>query len=91
MTAERAPPTGWTLETERTVHDEFMGREYTTVLYRQERTGRAVYIHEVIDGENVWRYTVHCSGQHGELGTAADVEAAKRIALGFMNDAVADA
>jgi hypothetical protein len=87
MTSERSPPTGWALETERTIYDELMGRDYTTVLYRQEHTGRAVYIHEVIDGENVWEYTVHRSGRDGDLGTTDDLEAAKQIAFAFMNDA----
>ena len=88
MTSERSPPTGWTLETERTTYDELMGRDYTTVLYRQEHTGRAVYIHEVIDGENVWEYTVHRSGRDGDLGATADLETAKQIAFAFMNDPV---
>jgi hypothetical protein len=76
------------LETERTTYDELMGRDYTTVLYRQEHTGRAVYIHEVIDGENVWEYTVHRSGRDGDLGATADLETAKQIAFAFMNDPV---
>ena len=69
--------------------DALMGRDYTTVLYRQEQTRRAVYIHEVIDGENVWRYTVHHSGRDGDLGTTTDLETAKEIAFAFMNDSVA--
>ena len=88
MTSEQNLPTGWVLETERTTHDEVMGRDYTTVLYRQEHTRRAVYIHEVIDGENVWEYTVHRSGRDGDLGTTADLETAKQIAFAFMNDSV---
>jgi hypothetical protein len=88
MISERSPPAGWTLETERTTHDELMGRDYTTVLYRQEDSRSAVYIHEVIDGENVWKYTVHRSGRDGDLGAAADLETAKEIAFAFMNDAV---
>ncbi|WP_251330290.1 hypothetical protein [Haloplanus pelagicus] len=91
MTAERNPPRGWELETERTTYDELMGRDYTTVLYRQEDTRNAVYIHEVINGDNVWAYAVHRSGRDGNLGTAADLEAAKRIAFAFMNDPVASA
>ena len=51
MTSERDLPSGWVLETGRTTHDEFMGREYTTVLYRQEHTRGAVYINEINDGE----------------------------------------
>jgi len=77
------------LETERTTHDEFMGRDYTTVLYRQEHTRSAVYINEVIDGRNVWEYHVHHSGRDGDLGTAADLETAKGMAFAFMNDSVA--
>ena len=91
MTSERRPPTGWKLETERTTHDELMGRDYTTVLYRQEDTRSAVYINEVIDGDNVWEYIVHRSGRDGDLGTAADLETAKGIAFAFMNDSVASA
>jgi hypothetical protein len=90
VTAERSLPTDWTLETERTTHDELMGRDYTTVLYRQEDTGRAVYINEVIDGDNVWEYAIHRSGVGGDLGTAADLESAKGIAFAFMNDADGD-
>ncbi|MFD1684845.1 hypothetical protein [Halobellus litoreus] len=89
MTSERNPPTGWVLETERTTHDELMGRDYTTVLYRQEHSRKAVYINEVIDGRNVWEYNVHHSGRDGDLGTAADLETAKQIAYVFMSDSVA--
>lgn len=91
MISERTPPTGWVLETEQTTYDELMGREYTTVLYRQEDTRGAVYIHEVIDGDNVWEYAVHRSGRGGDLGTADDLEAAKQIAFAFMNDSAASA
>ncbi|MFD1687486.1 hypothetical protein [Halobellus litoreus] len=79
------------LETERTIYDELIGRDYTTVLYRQEDTRSAVYINEVIDGDNVWEYIVHRSGRDGDLGTAADLEAAKEVAFAFMNDPVASA
>jgi hypothetical protein len=74
------------LETDRTTHDEIMGRNYTTVLYRQEHTRSAVYINQIIDGRNVWAYYVHHSGRDGDLGTAADLETAKQIAHAFMND-----
>jgi hypothetical protein len=80
---------GWVLEAERTTYDELMGRDYTTVLYRREDTRSAVYINEVIDGDNVWEYIVHRSGRDGDLGTAADLETAKGIAFAFMNDSVA--
>jgi len=90
MTSERNPPTGWVLETERTTHDELMGRDYTTVLYRQEHTRSAVYINEIIDAENVWKYTVHHSGRDGDLGTTADLETAKQVAFAFMNESVAN-
>nr|WP_305149300.1 hypothetical protein [Halobellus litoreus] len=79
------------METERTIYDELIGRDYTTVLYRQEDTRSAVYINEVIDGDNVWEYIVHRSGRDGDLGTAADLEAAKEVAFAFMNDPVASA
>jgi hypothetical protein len=88
MSSERNPPTGWVLETERTTHDEFTGRDYTTVLYRQEHTRSAVYINEVIDGRNIWEYYVHHSGRDGDLGRVADLETAKQIAYTFMNDSV---
>mgnify|MGYP006298560997 CR=1 FL=1 len=88
MTSEQDLPSGWALETERTTHDEFMGREYTTVLYRQEHTRGAVYINEVIDGDNVWKYNVHHSGQDGDLGPAVDLERAKQMAFAFMNESV---
>jgi hypothetical protein len=91
MTPERGLPAEWTLESERTTHDELMGREYTTVLYRQEHTGGAVYINEVVDGENVWRYSVHHSGRDGDIGVADDLEAAKELALAFMNESAASA
>jgi hypothetical protein len=91
MTSKQNPPEDWTLETERTTHDELMGRDYTTVLYRQEHTRDAVYINEVVDGENVWQYSVHHSGRDGDIGVADDLEAAKRMALAFMNEPVADA
>ncbi|WP_435345751.1 hypothetical protein [Haloarchaeobius sp. HRN-SO-5] len=89
MNSEEDIPEGWVLETEQTTHDEFIGRDYTTVLYRQKHTRSAVYIHEVIDGGNVWEYSVHHSGRDGDLGTAADLETAKEIAFAYMNDAVA--
>ena len=91
MTFERTPPTGWILETEQTIHDGFSGRDDTTVLYRQEHTGETVYIDELIAGRNVWEYKVHHSGSDGQLGTAADLEAAKQIAYLFMNDSAATA
>ncbi|WP_424009268.1 hypothetical protein [Haloferax denitrificans] len=89
MTSEENLPADWVLETEQTAHNEFMGRNYTTVLYRQEHTRSAVYINEVIDGRNVWEYNVHHSGRDGDLGTAADLETAKQIAFAFMNDSSA--
>jgi hypothetical protein len=89
MTSERNLPTDWALEAERTRYDELMGRNYTTVLYRQEGTRNAVYINEVIDGSNVWEYAVHRSGRDGDLGTAADLETAKEIAFAFMEESVA--
>ena len=89
MTSEENLPADWVLEAERTTHDEFMGRDYTTVLYRQEHTRRAVFINEIIDGENIWRYYVHHSGRDGDLGTATDLETAKQMAAAFMNDSVA--
>jgi hypothetical protein len=84
-------PNGWSVETEQTIYDEFMGRAYTTVRYRQEHTGDAVYITEVIDGGNVWSYGVHHSGHDGDLGTAEDLETAKELAVAFMNESVASA
>lgn len=86
MTPNDDLPTDWVVETEQTTHDELMGRDYTTVLYRQEHTRKAVYINEVIDGRNVWEYDVHHSGRDGDLGTAADLETAKQIAYAFMNE-----
>ena len=88
MTSEQNLPVGWVLETERTTHDEVMGRDYTTVRYRQEHTRSAVYINEVIDGENVWKYSVHHSGRDGDLGTAVDLETAKEMAFAFMSESV---
>ncbi|EMA43637.1 hypothetical protein [Halococcus saccharolyticus] len=89
MSTEENLPEDWMLETEQTTHDELMGRDYTTVLYRQEHTRSAVYINEVIDGANVWEYNVHHSGRDSDLGTAADLETAKQIAFEFMNDSAA--
>lgn len=89
MNSEKDIPGDWSLETEQTIHDEFVGRDYTTVIYRQEDTRSAVYINEVVDGENVWKYNVHHSGRNGALGTADDLETAKQIALAFMNESVA--
>lgn len=86
MTTELTPPAGWIVETERTTYDDMMGRDYTTILYRQEATRRAVHIHEIIDAENVWMYTVHRSGPNGDLGTSAELETAKEIAFEFMRD-----
>ena len=79
-------PAGWSIETERTTHDTVMGRAYTTVVYRQTPSRHAVYINEVIDGENVWRYDVHLSGPDGAHGTADDLETAKRLAVAFITD-----
>ena len=89
MTSDDDPPGDWVVETERTTHDNFMGRDYTRVLYRQEQTRDAVYINEVIDGRNVWEYIVHHSGQDGDLGTVADLETAKQVAYAFMNKSAA--
>lgn len=91
MASSDSLPADWTLETERTTHDEIMGRDYTTVIYRQEDTRSAVYINEVIGGENVWKYSVHHSGGGGDLGTTEDLEAAKEIALAFINESAASA
>ena len=91
MLSEKEFPSDWVLETEQTIHDEIMGRDYTTVLYRQEHTRSAVYINEVIDGENVWKFSVHHSGRDGDLGTAADLETAKQMAFAFMNESAASA
>lgn len=88
MESEEEIPGDWMVETERTTYDEVMDRDYTTVLYRQELTRSAVYINEVIDGENLWKYSVHHSGRDGELGTAADLETAKQMAFAFMNESV---
>jgi hypothetical protein len=65
-----------------------MGRDYTTVRYRRELTGDAVYIHEVIGGENVWKYAVHHSGPDGDIGTATDLGTAKEMAFAFMTESV---
>ncbi|MFC7021081.1 MULTISPECIES: hypothetical protein [Haloarcula] len=89
MTADDDLPADWVVETERTTHDAFMGRDYTRVLYRQEETRDAVYINEVIDGRNVWEYIVHHSGRDGDLGTVADLETAKQVAHAFMNKSAA--
>ena len=86
MTPNDDLPTDWVVETEQTTHDALLGRDYTTVLYRQEHTRKAVYLNEVIDGRNVWEYNVHHSGRGGDLGTATDLETAKQIAYAFMND-----
>jgi hypothetical protein len=86
VSAERDLPEGWVLETEQTTHDQIMGRDYTTVLYRQEDTRSAVYINEVIDGENVWKYNVHRSGLDGDRGTTPDLETAKEMAVAFMSE-----
>jgi len=88
MTPTDDLPEDWVVETERTTHNGVMGRERTTVVYRQEHTRRAVYINEVIDGRNLWEYYVHHSGRDGDLGTVADLETAKGIAYAFMNDSV---
>lgn len=84
MTTEQTLPTDWVLETEDTTHDTVMGRDYTTVRYRHERTRRAVYISEIIDGENRWKYNVHHSGHDGDLGTAADLDTAKGLAVAYI-------
>ncbi|WP_277555694.1 hypothetical protein [Halobaculum limi] len=89
MSSEENLPADWVLESKQTIYDVLMGRNYTTVLYRQEHTRSAVYINEVIDGRNVWEYNVHHSGRDGDLGTAADLETAKQIAFTFMNDSSA--
>jgi hypothetical protein len=81
-------PTGWTVETERTTYDELVGRDDTTVLSRQAQTRRAVYIHEVVAGEDVWEDAVHRSGRGGDRGITTDLATAKHIAFAFMNDSV---
>jgi hypothetical protein len=87
MTSQGELPNGWAVESEQTIYDEFMGREYTTVRYRQENTRRAVYINEVIGGENVWRYYVHHTGLDGDLGTADDLETANTTGA-YIHDRV---
>lgn len=91
MDSPTSLPTEWSLESEETTHDEFAGRDYTSVRYRQAQTGTVVYINEVIDGNNVWQYSVHHSGHDGDLGVADDLEAAKELAVTFMTSAAAGA
>ena len=59
-------------------------------LVRTLRVGVDGTDHEVIDGGNVWEYTVHRSGRDGNLGTTADLETAKQVAFAFMNESVAN-
>lgn len=82
---EQSLPAGWSLESEETIYDRMMGRDYTTVIYREENTGLAVRINEVLEPKaNSWGYHVHHSGRNGDLGTVEDLDTAKQTALTFM-------
>lgn len=80
-------PGNWVLETDRTTHHAGMGRDYTTVVYREAETRSAVYINEVIAGDDVWRYRVHHSGRDGDVGVVDDLESAREMALAYIEDA----
>lgn len=84
---ERSLPAGWSLESEETTYDRMMGRDYTTVIYREENTGLAVRINEVLEPKaNSWGYHVHHSGRNGDLGVVKDLNTAKQTALTFMSE-----
>jgi hypothetical protein len=86
MVSKQELPADWVVEYEQTTYDSMMGREYTTVIYRQEDTGMTVRINEVLERKrNAWGYYVHHSGPNGTLGTDEDLASAKHTALTFMN------
>jgi len=75
-------PTNWSLAAEETTAN--MGREYTTVRYRRTDGTESVYIRDVIDGDDTWQFDVSRSGRDRHLGVAADLAAAKELAIAYM-------
>jgi len=78
-------PPNWALDAERTTSN--MGREYTTVRYSRTDGTDCVYIRDVIDGDDTWQFDVSHSGRDRHLGVAADLAAAKELAMTYMEDA----
>lgn len=88
MDSKVALPADWSLESEETRYDSMMGREYTSVVYRQENTNQAVRISEVIEPKaNTWGFVVHHSGKNGTLGFVEAMTDAKQMAIDFMAEA----
>lgn len=78
-------PTNWSLDAEHITSN--MGREYTTVRYSRTDGTESVYIRDVIDGDDTWQFDVSHSGRDRHLGVAADLAAAKELAMTYMEDA----
>lgn len=87
MSTSQELPNDWTLESEKTTHDSQMGRDYTTVFYRQNQTGETVRIFEVLHAKaNAWQYEVLRSRGNRSLGSADELATAKEIALTYMTE-----
>ncbi len=85
MDSDVALPAGWSLESEDTRYDSMMGRDYTSVVYRQEQTNEAVRISEVVEAKaNTWGFMVHHSGRNGTLGFVEELADAKETAIDYM-------
>jgi hypothetical protein len=80
-------PEGWTAVTDRTEHQSFIDREYTTITFEHRETGRRVYVNDVQEPNSFggWGYLVRADGRdHGELGLVEDLESARELAVEFM-------
>lgn len=82
-----ALPGGWEQTFERAAYDRCMDREYTTLIFEQDSTDREVVVNEVQEPNSFggWGYLVHVTDpRHGELGIVDDLEAARELAMDFM-------
>jgi len=80
-------PAGWISITDRTKHQSFIDREYTTITFEHRDTGRRVYVNDVQEPNSFggWGYLVRADGRdHGELGLVEDLESARELAVKFM-------
>jgi hypothetical protein len=87
MQESESLPAGWTSVTDRTKHQSFIDREYTTITFEHRETGRRVYVNDVQEPNSFggWGYLVRADGHdHGELGLVGDLESARELALEFM-------
>jgi hypothetical protein len=87
MQESESLPEDWTAVMDRTEHQSFIDREYTTITYEHRETGRRVYVNDVQEPNSFggWGYLVRADGRnHGKLGLVEDLESARELALEFM-------